>query len=82
MSRAEGEKIRLAGRNCTKTLKKLFSEAKLNGKNKALVPVLYDEAGAIAIYGFGIAERCSPVSGDSVIKLEFRPAGTDTKIEI
>ena len=82
MSRLEGEKIRLAGRNCTKTLKKLFSEAKLNGENKALVPVLYDEAGAIAVYGFGIAERCSPISGDSVIKVEFRPASADIYTEI
>ncbi len=81
MSRLEGEKIRLAGRNCTKTLKKLFSEARLNGENKALVPVLYDEAGAIAVYGLGIAERCSPISGDSVVKVEFRSAKADTNKE-
>ncbi len=77
MSRLEGEKIRLAGRNCTKTLKKLFSEARLNGENKSLVPVLYDEVGPIAIYGLGIAERCSPISGDSVIKVEFSSVSTD-----
>ena len=72
MSRVEGEKIRLNGRNCTKTLKKLFSEAKLNGENKSLIPVVYDEKGVIAVYGFGIAERCAPNQGDSVIKIEIR----------
>ena len=72
MSRLDGEKIRLNGRNCTKTLKKLFSEAKLNGENKSLIPVLYDEKGVIAVYGFGIAERCAPKQGDGVIKVEIR----------
>ena len=80
MSRLEGEKIRLNGRNCTKTLKKLFSEAKLNGENKLLIPVLYDEKGPIAIYGFGIAERCSPKAGDSIIKIEIRPKSADNTI--
>jgi len=79
-SRAEGEKIRLLGRNCTKTLKKLFSEARLNDKNKLLVPVLYDEMGPIAVYGFGIAERCAPKTGENVIKLEIRPSSADNKI--
>ena len=80
MSRLEGEKIRLKSRNCTKTLKKLFSEAKLNGENKSLVPVLYDENGAIAVYGFGIAERCLPMMGDSVIKIEIKPRNADNTI--
>ncbi len=73
-SRSEGEKVRLVGRNCTKTLKKLFSEAKLNGEGKTLVPVIYDEKGVIAVCGFGIAERCKPENGDSVVKLTVRDA--------
>ena len=76
-SRGEGEKIRLAGRNCTKTLKKLFSEARLNGEGKALIPVVYDDGGPIAIYGFGIAERCVPQRGDSVLRLTIRKTDTD-----
>ena len=70
-SRREGESIRLAGRKCTKSLKKLFSEQKLNGTEKDLIPVLYDEAGAIAVYGVGTAERCVASPGDDVIKIEF-----------
>lgn len=80
MPRLEGEKIRLKGRNCTKTLKKLFSEAKLNGENKSLIPVLYDEKGAIAVYGFGIAERCRPTEGERVIKIEIKPKSVDNTI--
>ncbi len=76
-SRGEGEKIRLAGRNCTKTLKKLFSEAALNGREKGLVPVFYDEKGPLGIYGFGIAERCLAKAGDRVYRLTIRPLGAE-----
>lgn len=76
-SRGEGEKIRLAGRNCTKTLKKLFSEAALNGREKGLVPVFYDEKGPLGIYGFGIAERCLAKTGDRVYRLTIRPMGAE-----
>ena len=69
--RFEGGTVRLAGRNCTKSLKKLFSEAKLNGKGRYLVPVLCDGAGVIAVYGFGIAERCLPHPGDDVIHIRI-----------
>ena len=72
-SRGEGEKIRLAGRNCTKTLKKLFSEAALNGRKKGLVPVLYDEEGPLGIYGFGVAERCLAKAGDRAYRVTIRP---------
>jgi len=35
-------------------------------------PVIYDEAGVIAVCGFGVAERCAAKSGDDclVIKIE------------
>lgn len=73
-SRRDGEKIRISGRNCTKTLKKLFSEHRLNGIDKNLVPVLYDSAGPIAVYGIGMAERCAAKAGDEVIKIEMIPS--------
>ncbi|MEG1908873.1 MAG: tRNA lysidine(34) synthetase TilS [Oscillospiraceae bacterium] len=71
-SRSDGEKIRLCGRACTKSLKKLFSENRLNGTERGTIPVLYDELGPIAIYGFGIAERCLPQAGDDVIRITLR----------
>ncbi|NCC68426.1 MAG: hypothetical protein EOM14_09600, partial [Clostridia bacterium] len=69
-SRAEGDEIRLAGRGCTKTLKKLFSEERLNGTGKTLVPVFCDSAGVIAVGGFGIAERCLPKPGDELLVIK------------
>lgn len=69
-SRDEGDEIRLAGRGCTKSLKKLFSEARLNGAEKNLVPVFCDSVGIIAVGGFGIAERCLPNPGDELVVIK------------
>lgn len=55
-SRISGDEIKLANRNCTKTLKKLFTEAKISDKNG--VCVLADETGVVWVEGFGCAERC------------------------
>lgn len=55
-SRLPGDKIRLAGSSCTKTLKKLFNEKKL--KNRTAVPVLADDEGVVWIYSVGCCERC------------------------
>jgi len=66
-SRQEGDKIRLLGRNCTKSIRKLFSEARYTTAERALCPVFRDEKGPIAVYGFGIAERCAPRKGDNCI---------------
>ncbi len=55
-SRESGDSIKLAGRNCTKTLKKLFTEEKITDKNG--ICVLADELGIVWVEGFGCAERC------------------------
>lgn len=68
-SRREGDKIRLSGRNCTKSLKDLFSEAKMPQSERNLTPVLRDEKGVIAVYGFGIAQRCIAQKGDTVLRI-------------
>lgn len=72
-SRREGDKIALAGRGCTKSLKKLFSEARLTLDERLCTPVIYDEAGPIAVMGFGAAQRCAAVPGDTdVILIEIK----------
>ena len=71
-SRAPGDSVRLLGRGCTKTLKKLFSEAHMPLEARARTPVLYDAAGVIAVYGFGVAERCAARPGDDAICIEIR----------
>lgn len=68
-SRKDGDKIRLNGRKCTKSLKDLFSEAKMTQLQRSETPVLRDEKGIIAVYGFGVCERCSAKTGDAVLRV-------------
>ncbi len=55
-SRVSGDEIRIAGRNCTKTVKKFLTEAKISDKNS--VCILSDDSGVIWVEGLGCAERC------------------------
>lgn len=71
-SRRQGSMIALEGRGCTKSLKKIYSEAKLSLSDRATRPVIYDEQGPIAVYGFGVAERCAAKVGDDVIIIEIK----------
>lgn len=69
-SKKDGAKVRLEGRGCTKSLKKLFREAGMTQAQRLGTPVLYDGRGVIAVYGFGVDERCSCAPGDDIIKIE------------
>ena len=70
-SRKEGDKIRLCGRSCTKSLKKLFTERKIPLAQRERVPVLRDEKGVLAVCGFGVDERCCFSRGGTVLKIEL-----------
>ena len=70
-SRREGDKIRLAYRGCTKSLKELFSEKKLPQRERNLTPVFRDGEGVVSVLGFGVAERCQPEIGDTVLRVEI-----------
>lgn len=77
-SRREGDKIRLAGRNCTKSIKALFQERKIPSYRRGLIPVIRDAAGVVGVYGAGIAERCVPKIGDEVLYIhctEYKEIG-------
>lgn len=52
-----GDAIKLNGRKCTKTLKKLFNEYKLPQKERESCLVLADNEGLIWVNGFGVAQR-------------------------
>ena len=56
-TRNEGDSIKLLGRNCTKTLKKLYNELKLPLTEREILPVAADDEGVVWIYSVGIAER-------------------------
>lgn len=69
-SRKAGDEIRIAGRNCTKSLKKLFTESKITDKNS--VCVLSDADGPVWVEGFGCAERCAVTDKTkNVLKITF-----------
>ena len=59
MIKLPGDSVRLAGRGCTKTLKKLMNELKIPNELRDSVPVLADDDGVIWVYGAGTASRCA-----------------------
>ena len=70
-SRAPGDAVRLAGRRCTRPLRKLFSERGLTLEQRIRTPVFSDGAGVIAVPGFGVAERCAPAAGAKALRIEL-----------
>lgn len=62
-ARRPGDAIRLAGRGCTKRLSDLFLEAGVPASERDYIPVLRDDLGPAAVYGFGVAERLTPGEG-------------------
>ena len=58
-TRLPGDSIRLAGRGCTKTLKKLMNELKIAKNLRDSIPVLADDGGVVWVYGAGTATRCA-----------------------
>lgn len=69
--RCNGDKIRLKGRGCTKSLKELFRENDIPVGRREMVPVLRDRDGPIAVLGMGIAERVAPQEGDTVLRVKI-----------
>ena len=57
-SRQSGDEIRLSGG--TKSLKKLFIDRKIPASRRALVPVLTDDRGVLAVYGIGANQNRIP----------------------
>lgn len=62
------DEIRLAGRGCTKSLKKLFQESGIRPDDRLKQFVAADETGVVAVEGFGVAERicCDPMTTKAV----------------
>lgn len=58
-SRQAGDKITLSGRNCSKTLKKLYNELGIPVEDRGNIPVIVDDNGVIGIYGYCVDERVS-----------------------
>lgn len=56
-ARENGDAISPAGRNCTKSLKKIYNEYKIPVEDRDSIPVLCDDKGIIGIYGYCCDER-------------------------
>lgn len=71
--RRPGDGIRPVGRGCTKSLKQLLRESGVPPWERAVVPILRDDAGILAVYGVGAAERSVPACGaGEILRIEFR----------
>ncbi len=58
-TRLSGDSIRLQGRGCTKTLKKLMSELKIPQNERDNIPVIADDKGVVWCHKIGVAARCA-----------------------
>ncbi len=69
--RKSGDNIRPLGRNCTKSLKKLFTEAGYTQAQRDSTPVFRDENGVLAVYGLAVAERTAAAVGEKILRIEI-----------
>lgn len=68
-NKRDGDKIRIEGRNCTKSLKKLFLEANLSNEEKNNIPVLRDGLGVVYVYNLAQREGTKASLGDNAYKV-------------
>lgn len=57
-TRESGDCIRLARKNGTKTLKKLYTEYKIPLETRDALPIICDDTGVVWIHTIGVADRC------------------------
>lgn len=68
-ARRDGDKLRPIGRNCTKSLKSLFCEAKMTQAQRDLCPVFRDDKGVLAVCGFPADERTKAETGEKILHI-------------
>ena len=69
--RREGDRILLLKQPEERSLKKLMINAGIPRRRRALVPVLRDDAGILAVQGFGQARRAAAGPGEAALCVEF-----------
>ncbi|MBQ2960613.1 MAG: tRNA lysidine(34) synthetase TilS [Oscillospiraceae bacterium] len=70
-SRKAGDSMRPAGRNCSKSLKALFTEHSIPALRRDNIPVIRDEQGILMVHGIAMDERAVPKPGDKALKINF-----------
>ena len=81
-TRRDGDKIRLAGRGCTKTLKQLYNENGIPLNMRKNLPVIADGTGVVWVCGIGAAERAAATeNSEFVYKISYETiyGGNNTK---
>ncbi len=69
--RAPGDRLRLPGKPGSRSLKKLLIDKRIPRHLRDGLPVVADEAGAIAVYGLGEDVSFIPAPGEPAIKIEI-----------
>ncbi len=79
--RREGDSIRFLRREGTRQLRRLFIDAKIPAGERHTVPVVRDETGVLAVYGFGRSERAVPLQDEPclVVTIEKIPPAPHEK---
>jgi tRNA(Ile)-lysidine synthase len=74
-TRRQGDRITLAKRNCTKSVKKLFNEEGYPSDLRSLLPVIADSRGVIWIYGAGPDKsRLADTASDKILIIDTESA--------
>ena len=74
-TRRQGDRITLAKRNCTKSVKKLFNEEGYPSDLRSLLPVIADSRGVIWIYGAGPDKsRLADTVSDKILIIDTESA--------
>ena len=76
--RRPGDRVSLAGRSGSRTLKRLFIDEKLTAAEKAQTMVFSDEEGVCAVWGYGPDRRCAVEEGAERVLL-IRGGDRDAK---
>ena len=74
-ARRPGDRLKLAGREGTKTVKKWMVECKVPRALRDALPVLEDESGIVAVFGVGVAERCAAAPGSHALLVQLNNCG-------
>ena len=69
--RSAGDRIRFSGKGFTTSLKKLFIEKKIPKHMRSTIPVLADEKGPVAVFGFGISDVHAAKPGQKALMVKI-----------
>lgn len=70
-ARRPGDSLRIAGRGCSKTLKKLFTENGWTRRQRDASLVLRDVSGILTVCDLALSDRAQAHTGDRVLKISI-----------